>query len=73
MDTNKPAEWAKIFDAIADELELAVAHCKTAASHYRDENIPRGAAHAWSASGHLETARALLIDQSRDHAARSRP
>lgn len=43
MDTSKPAEWAKVFDAIADELELAVAHCKTAAGHYRDENIPRGA------------------------------
>ena len=73
MDTNKPVEWAKAFDAVADELEKAVAHCKAAAGHYRDENIPRGAAHAWSASGHVETARELLIDQSQDHAARSRP
>ena len=73
MTTNKPTEWANVFDAIADELEKAVAHCKTAAGHYREENIPRGAAHAWSASGHVETARALLIEQSQDHAARSSP
>lgn len=61
------------FCNIATMNRNAVAHCKTAAAHYREENIPRGAAHAWSVSGHVETARALLIEQSQDHAARSRP
>ena len=44
---------AAAYDDIADELERAVAHVRVAAKHYRDGVIPRGAAHALSAHGHL--------------------
>jgi hypothetical protein len=62
---------AEAYDEVAAELEQALAHVRVAAEHYRNELIPRGAAHAWAAHGHLLAARERLEAQARDHAARS--
>ena len=49
------AAWR--YEAAANELERAVGHLRTAARHYREQEIPRGCAHAWAAHGHIVTAR----------------
>jgi 1-aminocyclopropane-1-carboxylate deaminase/D-cysteine desulfhydrase-like pyridoxal-dependent ACC family enzyme len=66
-------EAAKLYDAAADELERAVAHCRTAAGHFRDGVVPRAAAHAWAALGHMKAAEESLEAQARSHAERSNP
>ena len=62
---------ARLYDEAAEELELAAQHCRTAAGHFRDGVVPRGAAHAWAAQGHMREAQARLDEQSREHARRS--
>jgi hypothetical protein len=62
---------ARAYDEIAAELEQALAHVRVAAEHYRNELVPRGAAHALAAHGHLLNARERLNVQARDHAANS--
>jgi hypothetical protein len=64
---------ARLYDEVAGELERAAAHAKVAARHFRDENVPRGAAHAWAVRGHLLEARARLDEQAREHARHSEP
>jgi hypothetical protein len=64
---------AQTYDEIAAELEQALAHVRTAAQHFRDELVPRGAAHAWAAHGHLLEATERLGAQAREHARNSRP
>jgi hypothetical protein len=64
---------ARLFDVAADELEQAVAHCRTAAAHLRAREVPRGAAHAWAAWGHLDLAAENLREQARVHAVKSNP
>ena len=64
---------AQLYDAAADELERAVAHCRTAAQHFRDGVVPRGAAHAWAALGHILAAEESLEAQARTHARASNP
>jgi hypothetical protein len=66
-------EAARRFDRAADELARAADHCRTAASHFRGGEIPRGAAHAWAAHGHMLAATEELDGQAREHAQRSRP
>jgi hypothetical protein len=66
-------DTAAAYDDIATELEQALAHVRVAAQHYRDGVVPRGAAHAWSAHGHLLEAIERLDAQARDHASRSVP
>ena len=64
---------AALHDAAADELERAAAHSRVAATHLRSGEIPRGAAHAWAAHGHVLAAQDRLGEQARVHAARSTP
>ncbi len=64
---------AAAYDEIAAQLEQALAHVRVAAQHYRDGVVPRGAAHAWSAHGHLLDATDRLAAQARDHARHSVP
>ena len=64
---------AAAYDEIAAQLEQALAHVRVAAQHYRDGVVPRGAAHAWSAHGHLLEATEQLGAQARHHASRSVP
>jgi hypothetical protein len=66
-------ESAQMYDRAAEELERAAAHCRTAARHFRGREVPRGAAHAWAARGHLLAADEQLDLQAREHAARSIP
>jgi len=64
---------AKTYDGIAAELEQALAHVRTAAQHFRDAEVPRGAAHAWAAHGHLLEVAERLGNQAREHARFSQP
>ena len=64
---------AKVYDEAAEQLELASQHCRTAARHFRDRLIPRGAAHAWAAHGHIREAQDRLDEQAREHARVSNP
>lgn len=61
------------YDAVADELERAVAHLRTAAKHYRKQEISRVCAHGWAAHGHIVTAWQQMDDNAFVHAARSKP
>jgi uncharacterized protein Yka (UPF0111/DUF47 family) len=63
---------AQLYEDAAAELERAVAHCRVAAEHFRNGEVPRAAAHAWAARGHLLEAEAHLDEQARDHASRSK-
>ena len=62
---------AALYDEVAAELERAAAHAAVAAQHFRDENVPRGAAHAWALHGHLLEAQERLAAQAREHARHS--
>jgi hypothetical protein len=64
---------ASLYEGAAAELDLAAAHCRTAASHFRDGEIPRAAAHAWAARGHTLVAADSLDEQAREHARRATP
>jgi 1-aminocyclopropane-1-carboxylate deaminase/D-cysteine desulfhydrase-like pyridoxal-dependent ACC family enzyme len=64
-------EAARLYDDAATELEQAAAHCKVAARHFRDGVVPRAAAHAWAALGHVREAEERLDAQARTHASRS--
>ena len=64
---------AQLYERAAAELKTAAAHCETAAQHFRDGEIPRGAAHAWAARGHVLAAERDLDEQARTHAQMSRP
>jgi hypothetical protein len=62
---------AALFDAAAVELDEAAKHARTAADHFRSGEVPRGAAHAWAAHGHLLAATESLAAQAREHARES--
>lgn len=64
---------AERYDAATNELERAVAHLRTSARHYRNQEIPRGCAHAWAAHRHIVTARQQMDDNAVIHASRSQP
>ena len=64
---------AELYDEVAAELERGVAHARTAARHFREENVPRGSAHAWAVHGHLREAQARLDEQAPEHARLSTP
>jgi hypothetical protein len=63
---------AQLYEDAAAELERAVAHCRVAAEHFRNGEVPRAAAHAWAARGHMLDSEARLDEQARDHASRSK-
>ena len=64
---------ATLYDEAAAELELAAAHCKTTAGHFRNGEVPRATAHAWAALGHIRNANDRLETQAQEHAERSIP
>ena len=68
MTSDRLEAAARLYDETVAELELALGHCRVAGDHFRSNEIPRGAAHAWAARGHLLNAQALLDEQSREHA-----
>jgi hypothetical protein len=73
VSENALEDAAAIYDATAEELDRAARHCRTAAQHFRDREIPRAAAHAWAAFGHMRVASDSLEDQARMHARKSEP
>jgi hypothetical protein len=64
---------AVLYDEAAEQLELAARHCRTAAGHFRDGEVPRGTAHAWAAQGHVLEAQERLSAQARRHARQAIP
>ena len=66
-------DTALIYEVVAAELEQAARHCRTTAQHFREREIPRAAAHAWAAFGHVRVAENSLQDQARTHARKSKP
>jgi hypothetical protein len=66
-------EAAGLYDTAAEDLEQAAKHCRTAARHFREQEVPRGAAHAWAALGHIRAAEDSLDAQARTHAGKSVP
>jgi TPR repeat protein len=62
---------ARLYDQAAEELDRAAAHCRVSARHFRGGVVPRGAAHAWAALGHIRKAEARLDEQAQTHAERS--
>jgi hypothetical protein len=63
---------ARLYEQAAAELDRAVAHCRVAATHFRGAEVPRGAAHAWAALGHLREAELRLEEQARTHRLKAR-
>lgn len=69
---NDPRDdLAEQFESVAKELERAAEHCRVAAQHYRERNVPRAAAHAWAAFGHVHHSSAELHAAAEAHAAKS--
>jgi hypothetical protein len=64
---------ARVYDRIANELDLAATHARTSARHFRNEEIPRGFAHAFAVHGHMSEARLRLDEQAREHARQANP
>jgi len=71
--TERLEATAKLYDDIAGELDRAAAHARTAARHFRNDDVPRGAAHALSVYGHVQGALDRLDGQAREHAVLSSP
>ena len=44
---------AQQYEQIAEELLRAAAPYKTASNHFRNKEVPRGAAHAYAGWGHI--------------------
>lgn len=71
--SEKLQKSAKQYELIAEELDQASQHYKTAAGHLRVKEIPRGAAHAYAGWGHINKATDLLKTESIVHAENSEP
>ena len=65
-------EAAKLYDEAAGELAKAAEHARVAAQHFRDGEVPRGAAHAWATRGHVLAAERVLDEQALEHRLHSR-
>ena len=63
---------AALYEDAAAELDRAAGHCRVAAQHMRDREIPRAGAHAWAALGHLREAEGRLDEHARMHRLRAR-
>jgi hypothetical protein len=73
VSSDRLEEAARLYESAADELERAAQHCRTAARHFREHEVPRAAAHAWAAFGHVLVAEDSLHLQARTHAEKSTP
>jgi HEPN domain-containing protein len=58
---------AQLYEEAAAELERALGHCRVAAEHFRNGQVPNGTAHAWAARGHLLKAAERLDGQAVQH------
>lgn len=62
---------AELYEHAAQELDRAAGHCRVAARQFREGQVPRGAAHAWAAHGHVREADVRLAEQARAHRLRA--
>jgi hypothetical protein len=58
---------AQLYEEAAAEFERALGHCRAAAEHFRNGEVPNGTAHAWAARGHLVNAAQRLDEQAAQH------
>lgn len=71
MRIDSREQAAEAYETAAAEFEQAAAHLKATARHFREGDIPRGCAHAWSARGNAVTGAKLLDELAETHAAKS--
>lgn len=64
-------EVAAAFRLAAEKLERAAAHCRIAALHYTERNVPRGCAHAFAALGDMSQASAAMDRNAVIHAGKA--
>jgi hypothetical protein len=69
IDSHEQA--AEAYETAAAEFEVAAAHLKATAKHFREGDITRGCAHAWSAHGNVVTGTKLLDELAEAHTAKS--
>jgi hypothetical protein len=62
---------AEQFKVAAQMLERAAAHCRIAAKHYTDRDVPRGCAHAFAALGDMALAHESIDRNARLHASKA--
>lgn len=70
--TDPRDDVAEQFKAAAEKLERAAAHCRIAARHYMDRDVPRGCAHAFAALGDIALAREAIDANAKLHAGKAR-
>lgn len=73
MDPSIFEDTAAQYEQAAAQLDLAAAHLRVTAQHFRDQEVPRAAAHAFAAIGHMANAEDAIRAMARRHAARSIP
>jgi len=66
-------DQAARLDTIATEATRLAEHARVAAQHFRNREIPRGAAHTLAVEGHLLAIRSGLDAIAVEHAAHSNP
>ena len=69
--TDQRDDVARAFGLAAEQLERAAAHCRIAARHFSERNVPRGCAHAFAALGDVELAREAIAKNAKLHASKS--
>ena len=53
---------AQQYETVADELQLAIDHLHDVAMHFRNAELARAGAHAFSTQGHIKKAETLLSE-----------
>jgi hypothetical protein len=71
MPSDDLTPAASRYERTADEFQAAVDHLRTAAKHLRNQEVPRGCAHALAAHGHVVGARAMFDKNAILHASKS--
>ncbi len=71
--TNDLEIQAKRLQQIAEELESAAAHARTAANHFKQSEVPRACAHSLAVDGHIAAAKELLTEVAKTHRLKTNP
>lgn len=64
-------EVAAVFKEAAAKLDRAAAHCRIAALHYENREVPRGCAHAFAALGDMKHAENAIDGNAIFHAGKA--
>ncbi len=54
-------------EVMVEEMQKAIAHARIAASHFREGEVPRAAAHVLAIQGHLAKSASLVQEISEQH------